>query len=143
MPKYAQPVSQEGIELNEAGGIENISIKIATRATSAAPTYFPVVKIFAAKTGVTEFWDGGLLNNNPIDQVWRARLDLVGATEPPPKVACILSLGTSWSAVDAPSVLSKYDYIINFFTKPYKVPIVNISVSLPALITNGVTSLVD
>ena len=102
MPKYAQPVSQEGKELNEAGGIEQITIKVATRATSAAPTYFPPVTMNGAKSGVSQFWDGGLLNNNPIDQLWRARLDLVGPEDPPPKVACVLSLGTSWSYADPP-----------------------------------------
>ena len=66
-----------------AVGFEDITIWEAARATSAAPTYFPEMKF----KGVT-FWDGGLLNNNPIDQLWNARFD----AEP---VRCILSLGAS------------------------------------------------
>jgi hypothetical protein len=67
-----------------AVGFEDITIWEAARATSAAPTYFPEMKF----KGVT-FWDGGLLNNNPIDQLWDARFD----AEVP--VRCILSLGAS------------------------------------------------
>jgi hypothetical protein len=141
IPKYAQPVSQEGIDLNEAGGIEQISIKMATRATSAAPTYFPPV-VYETKNGVSEFWDGGLLNNNPIDQLWRARLDLVGPEDPPPKVACVLSLGTSWSAADPPGLLSGWPTlkkIIDWITDPPKVLGVPV---VPSLIKNSVSNLV-
>jgi hypothetical protein len=67
-----------------AVGFEDITICEAARATSAAPTYFPEMKF----KGVT-FWDGGLLNNNPINQLWDARFD----TKMP--VRCILSLGAS------------------------------------------------
>lgn len=113
MPKHADPVSQEGDALNKSGGIEKITIKEATRATSAAPIYFPPARIFGGKDqGVTEFWDGGLLNNNPIDQLWRARLDLVGPEDPPPKVACVLSLGTSWSTASAPGILDKLPAVL-------------------------------
>jgi predicted patatin/cPLA2 family phospholipase len=65
-------------------GFEDITIWEAARATSAAPTYFPEMKF----KGVT-FWDGGLLNNNPIDQLWDARFDAEM------QVKCILSLGAS------------------------------------------------
>ncbi|KAF9767481.1 hypothetical protein IL306_015342, partial [Fusarium sp. DS 682] len=37
----------------------------ASRATSAAPFYFPEANI-----GRSKFWDGGLANNNPVDEVW-------------------------------------------------------------------------
>jgi predicted acylesterase/phospholipase RssA len=67
-----------------AVGFEDITIWEAARATSAAPTYFPEMKF----KGVA-FWDGGLLNNNPINQLWDARFD----AEMP--VRCILSLGAS------------------------------------------------
>src|ERR1700712_2984017 len=141
MPKYGQPVSQEGKELNEAGGIEKITIKTATRATSAAPTYFPPVAMYGAKTGVTEFWDGGLLNNNPIDQLWRARLDLVGPEDAPPKVACVLSLGTSWSDADPPCLLSKWPMVkktIDWITSDPKV--LGISV-VPGFIRDAVSNI--
>jgi hypothetical protein len=71
-----------------AVGFEDITIWEAARATSAAPTYFPEMKF----KGVT-FWDGGLLNNNPIDQLWNARFDAERFDAEP--VRCILSLGAS------------------------------------------------
>ena len=111
MPKNAEPVSQDGRELYDAGEIEQITIKVATRATSAAPTYFPPARIDKMGGKSSEFWDGGLLNNNPIDQLWRARLDLVGDTAPPPKVTCVLSLGTSWSSADPPGFLDKWSWL--------------------------------
>ncbi|UKZ72922.1 hypothetical protein TrVFT333_000559 [Trichoderma virens FT-333] len=51
---------------------DKVTISLATRATSAAPTYFPEVKFpeqVAKKDDQLTFWDGGLLNNNPIDQL--------------------------------------------------------------------------
>lgn len=39
--------------------------------------------------------DGGLLNNNPIDQVWDARFDLVEPQQPAPDVSVVVSLGTT------------------------------------------------
>lgn len=68
---------------------DNITIKLAVMATSAAPTYFPEVRY-----NDLIFWDGGLLNNNPIDQLWYERYDLVGPTESHPPVSCVISLGT-------------------------------------------------
>jgi hypothetical protein len=92
IPKNAAPFTDEGQAIMETGGIEEISIKTAVRATSAAPFYFPPVEMVKG----VEFWDGGLLNNNPVDQIWRARMDLVEGDAPLPKVNCVLSLGTSW-----------------------------------------------
>ncbi|UKZ73316.1 hypothetical protein TrVFT333_000961 [Trichoderma virens FT-333] len=77
---------------------ENVSIADAACATSAAPTFLPHVAI----DGV-DFWDGALINNNPIHQVWEARYDLA----PPlpsdedqvaeePTVSCIVSIGTGY-----------------------------------------------
>ncbi|KAK5214220.1 hypothetical protein LTR47_004556 [Exophiala xenobiotica] len=67
-----------------------ITIKEAARATSAAPTYLKEVDIQGLK-----FWDGGLLNNNPIDQVWDNRGDLVSREAKNPRIKCIVSLGTT------------------------------------------------
>ncbi|KAF9917962.1 hypothetical protein FBU30_000421 [Linnemannia zychae] len=74
---------------------DSISINLAVRATSAAPTYFPEVswKPEDAKQELI-FWDGGLLNNNPIDQVWFERLDMVERHAPEPPISCVISLGT-------------------------------------------------
>jgi predicted acylesterase/phospholipase RssA len=97
MPHDDTPVSIKGRTLLKLNGIENISIKTAAQATSAAPTYFPDVVLKGENGEKVVFWDGGLLNNNPIDQLWRARVDLVGDNDPAPQVACVLSLGASWS----------------------------------------------
>ncbi|KIW45558.1 uncharacterized protein PV06_03939 [Exophiala oligosperma] len=80
------PVSAGAEDLN----LNKITIKDAARATSAAPTYLKEVDIQGLK-----FWDGGLLNNNPIDQVWDNRGDLVSREAPNPPIKCIVSLGTT------------------------------------------------
>jgi hypothetical protein len=133
MPKDAQPVSQNGEALHDVGGIENISIKIAARATSAAPTYFPDVELPGKDNTKVVFWDGGLLNNNPIDQLWRARLDLVGLDDPAPKVACVLSLGTSWSKKGPPTFSDKWPRLSAFLQSTTKLPLVG----------NGISKLID
>jgi len=69
---------------------EEVTIGDACRATSAAPTYLPEINIQGLN-----FWDGGLLNNNPIDQVWDNRYDLTPESRTSPHVSCILSLGCS------------------------------------------------
>lgn len=75
-----------------------IDVSLATRATSAAPTYFPEVK-----WRDLVFWDGGLLNNNPIDQLWDARYDLVAPYDPAPRVSCVVSLGCGYVKPGSPS----------------------------------------
>jgi predicted acylesterase/phospholipase RssA len=74
------------------------TISLVSCATSAAPTYFPEVK-----WKDLTFWDGGLLNNNPIDQLWAARYDLVEATDPEPKISCVVSLGCGFVKAASPS----------------------------------------
>lgn len=84
-------------------GKDEISISLAVKATSAAPTYFPEV-VWRPK-GVEKhlvFWDGGLLNNNPIDQLWYARYDVVGPEEPEPPISCVISLGTGYTRPSGP-----------------------------------------
>ncbi|KAM0559847.1 hypothetical protein ACHAPJ_003795 [Fusarium lateritium] len=87
---------------------QNVTISLATRATSAAPTYFPEV-IFPEGTPKSRdnerlvFWDGGLLNNNPIDQLWYSRYELVQSHEPPSAISCVISLGTGYTKPDSPS----------------------------------------
>ncbi|KAG0083306.1 hypothetical protein BGZ93_001931 [Podila epicladia] len=89
-------------------GRDEITIGLTVKATSAAPTYFPEVFWKPAsvnpgqwvKTKGTEkglvFWDGGLLNNNPINQLWSARYDLVTPEEPEPPISCVISIGTGY-----------------------------------------------
>lgn len=85
---------------------QEVTISLAARATSAAPTFFPEVNFpidkplkqlskDEQKTNLV-FWDGGLLNNNPIDQLWYARYELVQPHEPPPAISCVISLGTGF-----------------------------------------------
>jgi predicted acylesterase/phospholipase RssA len=69
-----------------------ITISNASRATSAAPTYLPEKNI-----GGNTFWDGGMLNNNPIDQVWNARYDLAPTIKSTPVIKVVLSLGCSFT----------------------------------------------
>ncbi|KAE8357463.1 acyl transferase/acyl hydrolase/lysophospholipase [Aspergillus caelatus] len=61
------------------------TISQAARATSAAPFYFPEARI-----GHNKFWDGGLTNNNPIDEVYDEKHLLF----PDRGLNCVVSLGT-------------------------------------------------
>ncbi|PVH67650.1 FabD/lysophospholipase-like protein [Cadophora sp. DSE1049] len=104
-PPDAEPISSQAT----LALMETISISTAACATSAAPTFLPVVEWKGLK-----FWDGGLLNNNPIHQLWAARYDLAikaadsadsadaaeseDLASPEPPIGCIVSLGTSWSS---------------------------------------------
>lgn len=90
-PPDGTPVS--GI-VRDDNFFKDITIVDAARATSAAPTYLPEMDIKGQR-----FWDGGLLNNNPIDQVWDARYDLATSDTETPIVSCVLSIGTSWTNV--------------------------------------------
>jgi patatin-like phospholipase/acyl hydrolase len=76
---------------------DKMTISIAARATSAAPTFFPEVR-FPEEQQKPDlvFWDGGLLNNNPIDQLWYTRFELVEPNDPAPAVSCVISLGTGY-----------------------------------------------
>ncbi|RMJ18508.1 hypothetical protein CDV36_001786 [Fusarium kuroshium] len=86
---------------------DKVTISLATRATSAAPTYFPEVT-FPEGTPKSKdherlvFWDGGLLNNNPIDQLWYSRYELTQPHEPPPAISCVISLGNGYTKPDSP-----------------------------------------
>ncbi|KAJ4245721.1 hypothetical protein NW762_013845 [Fusarium torreyae] len=73
-----------------------VTIDIAARATSAAPTFFPEVKFPENNPEQLIFWDGGLLNNNPIDQVWYARYELIKPKDPPPTISYVISLGNRY-----------------------------------------------
>lgn len=77
-------------------GAKNITIGMAALATSAAPTYFPEVKWKVPGRVPLTFWDGGLLNNSPIDQLWYNRFELVGPEHDDPDVSCLISLGTGY-----------------------------------------------
>jgi predicted acylesterase/phospholipase RssA len=76
-------------ELPNRTELSSCTIWQAARATSAAPFYFPT-----AKVGGVKYWDGGLANNNPIDEVWGEKSTVFGQQP----VACILSLGTGFSS---------------------------------------------
>jgi hypothetical protein len=95
----------------ETALVEDISIKTAALATSAAPIYLPEVTWRGLR-----FWDGGLLNNNPIDQLWVARYDLVGESDPAPEVSLVLSLGTSWTTQRPKSIFRVIETLASFIT---------------------------
>ncbi|KAF9975084.1 hypothetical protein BGZ73_001376 [Actinomortierella ambigua] len=98
------PTNLQGIvQMN----LDEMTINLAVKATSAAPTYFPEVSW--KPKGVEEeliFWDGGLLNNNPVHQLWLERYDTVTAEESAPPISCVISLGTGHKRPgDRPSML--------------------------------------
>ena len=100
-PEDAAPVS----EAAKRADFSDVTILEAARATSAAPTYIPPMSIERmattpgsdAKPTKFVFWDGGVLNNNPIDQVWDARYDLADDPAQTPVVRCVVSIGTSYA----------------------------------------------
>ncbi|KAE9967579.1 hypothetical protein BLS_006277 [Venturia inaequalis] len=105
------PISKSAKQAKDE--LDNIDISTAARATSAAPTYLPEAIWGEAKK--LRFWDGGLLNNNPIDQLWAARFELVEAKDPEPDISCIVSLGTGWST-EQPSGWIRWFRFINTLT---------------------------
>lgn len=103
-PAFAPlPISTGASDLD----FSKITIKEAARATSAAPTYLKQENIQGLN-----FWDGGLLNNNPIDQVWDNRYDLVGGDDRSPGIKCIVSLGTTHPEYKK---TTNYNFIAKFF----------------------------
>ncbi|KAJ8109063.1 hypothetical protein OPT61_g7729 [Boeremia exigua] len=66
--------------------VPGIKIWEAARATSAAPVYFPPMKV-----GQYTFVDGGLQANNPLGWLWTEVLSLFG---PARTTDCFLSIGT-------------------------------------------------
>jgi predicted acylesterase/phospholipase RssA len=108
IPEDAVPVTTDAKNMVQAGDLQEITIDVASRATSAAPTYLPQVDW----KGLS-FWDGGLLNNNPINQLWDNRYDLVKQHELAPTVSVVVSLGTSWSTPKKPGLLR----LVNLISK--------------------------
>lgn len=104
-----EPAVQSIVNDAVRAGARNITIAMAALATSAAPTYFPEVKWEVPDRIPLTFWDGGLLNNSPIDQLWYNRFELVGPTEDEPDVSCLISLGTGY--LQPPPLASWADFI--------------------------------
>lgn len=100
-PADARPVSSLVADDDLVNGIDIVS---AARATSAAPVYLPE-EDWKVRNGTIRFWDGGVLNNNPVEQVYNSRFDLVGVHDAPPAVSCVLSLGCGWTNNSKPSFL--------------------------------------
>jgi predicted acylesterase/phospholipase RssA len=82
---------------------EQVTISLTALATSAAPTFFPEVYFPEKANAKLVFWDGGLLNNNPIDQLWNSRYELEAPEEPAPPISCVISLVTGYVKPDSPS----------------------------------------
>lgn len=98
LPDDAGPVTNDVKDVD----FSKVTILEAARATSAAPTYLPEMVIERPDPARDNqnvkfrFWDGGLLNNNPVDQVWDARFDLASLNSNP-HISLVVSIGTSWS----------------------------------------------
>jgi len=74
---------------------ETCPIWAAGRATSAAPLFFPPIELVTPPSPVpTDFFDGGMKNNNPIAEV-KDEVFLVHRVESP---RCVLSIGTGYLA---------------------------------------------
>ncbi|KAG0633476.1 acyl transferase/acyl hydrolase/lysophospholipase [Tuber brumale] len=72
---------------------ETCPIWAAGRATSAAPLYFPPMKLVTPPSPVpTDFFDGAMRNNNPIVEV-KDEVFLAHRVESP---RCVLSIGTGY-----------------------------------------------
>lgn len=71
------------------GDIETCAIWEAGRATSAAPLYFPPIKVIV-KGVENEYFDGGMISNNPILEL-KNEVDYEFDTKSP---QCVVSIGT-------------------------------------------------
>ncbi|PWW79809.1 FabD/lysophospholipase-like protein [Tuber magnatum] len=72
---------------------ETCPIWAAGRATTAAPLYFPPMKLVTPPSPLpTDFFDGGMKNNNPIAEV-KDEMFLAHRVESP---RCVLSIGTGY-----------------------------------------------
>ncbi|EMC91470.1 hypothetical protein BAUCODRAFT_127370 [Baudoinia panamericana UAMH 10762] len=103
-PEGAAPVRSPVVDENDL--VNSIKIVPAARATSAAPGYLPE-EVWQYNNQTISFWDGGVLNNNPIEQLWNARYDLVERHQPPPAVSIVLSLGCGRPDVRHPRFIGK------------------------------------
>ncbi|KAF3038623.1 hypothetical protein E8E12_003111 [Didymella heteroderae] len=74
------------VNSQNASDVPNIKVWEAARATSAAPAYFPPMKL-----GQYTFVDGGLQANNPLGWLWTEVLSVFG---PARTTDCFLSIGT-------------------------------------------------
>ncbi|KYG47327.1 hypothetical protein M433DRAFT_172960 [Acidomyces richmondensis BFW] len=108
-PDDAVPVTPKLRQVSESGAVNRIDITSAARATSAAPIYLPPEKWH----GIT-FWDGGVLNNNPISQLWDSRFDLVQQGQPPPVVNFVMSFGCGHSEVKTHSIFKIFNTIARY-----------------------------
>jgi len=114
-PSDATPISSL---LSDDDLVNGIKIVPAARATSAAPVYLPE-EDWPVRNGVIRFWDGGVLNNNPVEQVYNSRFDLVGVHDAPPAVSCVLSLGCGWTQNSKPSFLIRVLNTVSRFSESF------------------------
>ncbi|GMG24370.1 unnamed protein product [Aspergillus oryzae] len=71
--------------------LPNVKAWEASRATSAAPTYFPPMEVSTDKGVKHKLIDAALGANNPVGWLWNEVLSVFGAGRP---IDCILSIGT-------------------------------------------------
>jgi hypothetical protein len=93
---YVKTTTYSTRSVNEILQRNQINIRDAVMATTAAPTYFKQKSWNPThiQGGELIFWDGGLLNNNPIDQLWNERHDLIAPEASKLPISCVISLGT-------------------------------------------------
>jgi len=124
---YEEPEDAKPVTIRHAisGGdddenfLDSMKIVDAARATSAAPVYLPEKDWKTPAGDIIKFWDGGVLNNNPVTQLWDARYDLVKPGELPPAVSCVLSVGCSWSDPVKQPFLLKIFRVLNRFSESF------------------------
>ncbi|KAG0049552.1 hypothetical protein BGZ83_005591 [Gryganskiella cystojenkinii] len=107
---YVKTTTYDPHSVNGILQTNQINIRDAVRATTAAPTYFKQKTWNPTRIRGEKliFWDGGLLNNNPIDQLWDERHDLIAPAATKLPISCVISLGTGHIKLgDSPSLWFK------------------------------------
>lgn len=85
---FARLKSYETGDARVDNALTHCAIVEAARATAAAPTYFPTLRI-----GTNKFFDGAMKNNNPILELMKEIRGPLGNTN----IKCIMSVGTGKS----------------------------------------------
>lgn len=83
------PVRFRSYPQKDDGDIDTCAIWEAGRATSAAPLYFPTMKV-VVKGVENEYFDGGMISNNPIQDLKQEISYEFNSQQP----QCVISLGT-------------------------------------------------
>ena len=77
--------------------------KLESLVVANKASIYPLEDKDLAKRRQLVFWDKGLLNNNPIDQLWCARYGMVQHNDPTPPISWVISLGTGFIEAESPA----------------------------------------